>query len=189
MLALPAALSTALVAQTGTEAQPARGGPVINVGFAATLGGGWQIEGGELGLVRRFTRGPIRALTGGIRIGSFVDEGAILGGTKGFVGAAALGVRTARATLAEMGDEHNLTQIGFDVTIEANGYLASSSPLPQGSRWLALSVLPGVRIGALDGTQYGLVVGPTAFFGATTEVRGFLAFRIEAPLARREPHP
>jgi hypothetical protein len=186
MLALLGALSTPLAAQVP---ETARTGPVIGLGFAATLGGGWQIEGGEAGLVRRFGRGPIGALTAGVRIGSFVDEGAIIGGTRGFVSAATLGLRTARTTLAEMGDEHNLTAIGFDVTLEASGYLTSNSPLPQGSRWLAVSVLPGVRIGSSDGAQYGLVVGPTAFFGAKTEVRGFLAFRIEAPLARRERHP
>jgi hypothetical protein len=186
-------LSTPLAAQAPeTPAQspaPQRIGPAISAGFAATLGAGWQIEGGELGLVRRLGHGPIGAVTAGLRLGSFVDEGAIIGGTRGFVSAATLGLRSGRTTLAEMGDEHNLTQIGFDISIEASGYLTANSPLPQGARWLAVSVLPGVRMGPGDGAQYGLVIGPTVFFGSKTEVRGFLAFRIEAPLARRERHP
>jgi hypothetical protein len=186
MLALLGMLSTPLAAQTP---ETPRTGPAISAGFVATLGAGWQIEGGELGLVRRLRRGPIGALAAGVRLGSFVDEGAIIGGMRGFVAAGTLGLRTGRAMLAEMGDERNLTQIGFDVSIEASGYLTANSPLPQGARWMAVSVLPGVRMGSGDGAQYALVIGPTVFFGSTTEVRGFLAFRIEAPLARRERHP
>jgi hypothetical protein len=178
MLALLGALSTPLAAQAGA----------IGVGFAATLGSGWQIESGEIGYVHRMA-GPVRALSVGARLGSFIDEGAILGGTRGFVFAGTLGARSGRIMLAELGDEQNLTAIGFDVTIEATGYLTSNSPLPQGSRWGAVAFLPGFRVGSGDGVQYGFVIGPTAFFGSKTEVRGLLAFRVEAPLARRERHP
>jgi hypothetical protein len=192
MFAVLGALSTPLAAQaggggggggTGTKAN------AIGVGFVATLGGGWQIETGEIGYVRRFSRGPLRAVSGGIRMGSFIDEGAILGGARGFVAAATLGARTARLSVAELGEEQNITSIGFDVTLEASGYLTSNSPLPQGSRWGAVALLPGLRVGGGDGPQYSLVIGPTAFLGSKTDVRGLLAFRIEAPLARREPHP
>ncbi len=177
MLGLLGALSTPLAAQA------------IAAGFAATVGGGWQIEAGELALVRRRGGGPIRALSAGLRVGSFVDERAIFGGTRGFVGALSLGARTGRVTLAELGDEQQVTVIGLDVTVEASGYLASNSPLAQGPRWTAVSFLPGLRVGDADGTQYGLVIGPTVFFGATTDVRALLAFRVETPLARRERHP
>jgi len=179
MLVVLGALSTPLGAQSGA----------IGVGFAATLGSGWQIESGEIGYVRRMAGGPVRALSVGARIGAFIDEGAILGGNRGFVFAGTVGARSGRLTLAELGDEQNLTAIGFDVTLEATGYLAANSPLPQGSTWLAVALLPGLRVGGGDGAQYGLVIGPTAFFGSKTEVRGLLAFRVEAPLARRERHP
>ena len=178
MLALLGALSTPLAAQAGA----------IGVGFTATLGSGWQIESGEIGYVHRMA-GPVRALSVGARLGAFIDEGAILGGNRGFVFAGTLGARSGRIMLAELGDEQNLTAIGFDVTIEATGYLTSNSPLPQGSRWGAVAFLPGLRVGSGDGVQYGFVIGPTAFFGSKTEVRGLLAFRVEAPLARRERHP
>ena len=180
MLVVLGALSTTLAAQSGGA---------IGVGFAATLGRGWQIESGEIGYVRRTTRGPVRALSVGARLGSFVDEGAIIGGGQGFVFATTLAARSGRLMLAELGDENNLTRIGFDVTLEATGYLTSNSPLPQGSKWGAVAVLPGLRVGGGDGPQYALVVGPTWFFGSTNEVRGLLAFRVEAPLARRESHP
>lgn len=180
MLVVLGALSTTLAAQSGAA---------IGVGFAATLGSGWQIESGEIGYVRRMTRGPVRALSVGARLGAFIDEGAILGGNRGFVFATTLAARTGRLMLAELGDENNLTAIGFDFTVEATGYLTSNSPLPQGSTWGAVAFLPGLRVGGGDGPQYGLVIGPTVFLGSKNEVRGLLAFRVEAPLARREAHP
>ena len=94
------------------------------------------------------------------------------------------------ATLAEMGDDEGATVIGFDVTLEGSAYLASSSPLPQGSHWAAVALLPGLRAGSGDGVRYGLVIGPTAFFAnGKSTVRGLLGLRIEAPLARRERRP
>jgi hypothetical protein len=180
MSALLGALSTPLAAQSA-----------IGFGFAATLGDGWQIESGEIGYVRRVGGGPVRALSAGVRLGAFVDQGAILRGTRGFVAAGTLGARTGKLSLGELGDEHDQTAIGFDVAVEATGYLASNSPLPQRGRWAAVAVLPGLRIGGGGGTgpQYSLQIGPTVFFGSETTVRALLAFRIEAPLARREPYP
>lgn len=174
------ALSTPLAAQSGGA---------IGLGFAATLGGGWQIESGELGYVRRFGGGPVRAVSAGVRLGAFIDEGAFIGGSRGFVFAGTLGARTGQVGIAELGDEKNITAIGLDLTVEATGYLTANSPLPQGSRWAAVALLPGVRVGGGDGPQYRLVIGPTAFFGAKNEIRGLLAVRVEAPLARRERHP
>ena len=182
MLVALGALSTRLAAQSGGA---------IGVGFAATLGGGWQIESGEIGYVRRSTYGPFRALSLGARVGSYTDEGAIIGGNRGFVFAPTFAARTGRLMLAELGDENNLTQIGFDVTLEGTWYLTTNPPDSLRSTWGAVALLPGLRIGGTDGTQYGIVIGPTMFLGggAKSEVRGLLAFRVEAPLARREHHP
>ena len=194
MLVVLAALSTPLAAQTDSARapapEPARGRSAIGVGFAATLGNSWQIESGEIGYVRRSSHGLLGAVSIGARLGAFIDEGAILGGNRGFVFATTLAARTARLGLAELGDEQNVTLIGFDVTVEATGYLTANSPLPQGSKWGAVAVLPGLRVGGGDGPTYGLVIGPTWFFGGPeVQVRGLLAFRVEAPLARRERHP
>lgn len=189
MLVALGALSTPLVAQVEAPPPP---GPrsAIGFGFAATLGGGWQIEGGEVSYVRRFGNGAIGALSFGARVGAFIDEGAILGGTRGFVFAPTLALRTGTASLAQIGDDRTATAIGFDVTLEASGYLASSSPLPHGSRWGAVALLPGLRVGSGDGPRYGFVIGPTMFLGSgKSTVRGLLAFRAEAPLARRERRP
>ena len=187
MLVVLGALSTPLAAQTAPE--PGGGAGAIGVGFAATLGSGWQIEGAEIGYVRRATRGLVRALSVGARLGSYVDEAAILGGNRGFVFAPTLAARSGRLMLAELGDENNLTAIGFDVTIEATGYITANPPSPQPATWGAVALLPGLRVGGGNGPQYGFVIGPTWFFGSSSAVRGLLAFRVEAPLARRERHP
>jgi hypothetical protein len=195
MLILLGALSTPLAAQTEPAAAPPPEAPpqprasAIGVGFAATLGNSWQIESGEIGYVRRARGGLVRALSLGARIGSYVDEGAILGGNRGFVFAPTLAVRSGRLMIAELGDENNLTQIGVDFTVEATGYLTSNPPPLQRASWGAVALLPGFRVGGNDGPQYGFVIGPTWFLGSTNQVRTLLAFRVEAPLARRERHP
>lgn len=173
-----AALSTPLAAQSA-----------LAFGMNWTLGSGWQVEGGELGLVRSVGGGPIRRVSAALRLGSFIDEGAIIGGAKGVAAAAVFGVHTAPLAIAEMGDETNPAAIGADLTFEAAGWLGANSPLPQGSPWASVAVLPGLRFGHAGGVQYSVAAGPTWFFGRSTDVHGFLAIRIEAPLARRAPHP
>ena len=190
MLVASVALSTPLRAQLDEPPPPPPARAAIGFGFVATLGPSWQIEGGEVGFVRLFRGGGIGAVSIGARVGTFLDQAQIIGGTRGVVFGATLAARSATAGIAELGDDVNATNIGFDVTLEASGYLASSSPLPQGSRWLGLALLPGLRIGSGDGPRYGLVIGPTAFLSsAKPSIRGLFGIRIEAPLARRERRP
>ncbi|HJS44047.1 MAG TPA: hypothetical protein VJ755_11290 [Gemmatimonadales bacterium] len=156
----------------------------IGFGFFATLGSYWQIEAIEVGYVRTMSRGLAAfSLTG--RVGTFIDETAVMGGSRGMVFATTLATRTRMKRIAQLGEDERGTAIGLDVTLEASGYLASGSPFAQGSRWGAIALLPGLRIG-----KAAIVIGPTAFFaGGTTSVRGLLAFRGEATLARRERQP
>jgi hypothetical protein len=182
MLVAWGALSTSLVAQSTHRS-------AIAFGFTATLGPNWQIEGGDIAYVRRQS-GALGAFAIGARIGTFIDEGAIIGGSRGIVFAPTVSVRSGTARIAEMGDDEGATAVGFDVTLEGSGYLASSSPLPQGSHWIAVALLPGLRVGSGEGVRYGLVIGPTAFFAnGKSTVRGLLGLRVEAPLARRERRP
>jgi hypothetical protein len=175
MLALGLGLSTPLVAQTQWS-----------VGFAGTLGGGWQIEGAEFGAVRRLAAGPLRFGSLSVRLGSFVDEGAIIGGTRGLMAGVSLGARSGLAKLADVGTENSPSAFGVDLTVEATGYLGTRSPLPEGSPWAALSVLPGLRFGDADGVHYALLIGPSIFFGRTSDVHALLGLRFELPLAHRE---
>ena len=193
MLATLGALSTPLAAQSGVDSGAVastrvRGG-AYSLGLAATIGQSWQFEAAEIGYVRRRPHGAIGGLSVSARLGSFIDQGVILGGSRGFLFGATVAARSATAKVAEIGDEQNLTLLGLDVTLEASGYLAAKSPLPQGSQWAAVSLLPALRIGSGDGPRYAVMVGPTVFIGKETEWRGLLALRVETPLARGGAHP
>jgi hypothetical protein len=178
MLGALVGLSTPLAAQGGA----------LTLGFAGTLGSSWQIEALDVGYVRRM-HGPVAALALTARLGSFVDEGAIIGGARGFVFGTSLAARTPTATIAELGSDTSSSRVGVDLTVEATGYAGSHSPLAVGSPWGAVSVLPGLRFGDPNGTRFGLLLGPTVFFGDVTDTRMFIGVRFETPLARRKRHP
>src|SRR5947208_2815104 len=177
MLICLAGLSTPLAAQE------TRGG-MVTLGLAYTVGSGWQIQGFDVGYGRGMRSGPIAALSLSARLGEFIDQRAIVGGSQGFVFGATLAARSRALTIAEFGADTAPSRVGLDVTVETTGYAGAHSPLGIGSPWGAVSVLPGLRVG-----QFGIVLGPTAFFGTSTIVRAFLGLRFDVPLARRERHP
>src|SRR5881397_1686945 len=125
---------------------PAQGG-ALTVGLAYTVGSGWQVEGLDVGLARAVHAGPIAALSLTARLGSFIDEGAIIGGARGFVFGTSLAARTPTSTIAQLGADTSGGQIGLDFTLEATGYVGSKSPLPVGSPWGGVSGLLGLRFG------------------------------------------
>src|SRR5438105_3694886 len=168
---------------TPLAAQETHGG-MLTLGLAYTVGSGWQIQGFDVGYGRALRSGPFAALSLGARVGEFIDQRAIIGGSQGFVFGATLAARTRALTVAEFGADTAPSRMGLDVTVEATGYAGAHSPLGIGSPWGAVSVLPGLRVGG-----FGLVFGPTAFFGTATLVRPFLGVRFDVPLARRERHP
>lgn len=154
----------------------------ISFGYFATLGANWQIEALEVGYVFRRARG-LAAISLASRIGSFVDQSGYLTDSRGMVYAAALSVRTRVLEIAQLGDEEDNSPIGIDLTIEAAGYVASGSPLSEGSRWAALSLLPSLRIG-----PGAITLGPSLFLAGRQDhpaLRGVLALRGEAALSRR----
>jgi len=183
-----AALPAMLAAQS-SGAPPFKARPhAIGFGFFATLGAYWQMEGVEIGYVRRMQRG-LAALSLSSRVGTFINESSMIGGTQGIAFGATLAARTRMKSFAQVGEEEHGTAIGFDMTFEVTGYTASGSPLAR-TRWLAVSVLPALSLGSGDAAHFGIVIGPTAFLGdGKPSVRGMLAFRGEAPLARRERRP
>ncbi len=178
---------TMLVALTGLStplaAQETYGG-ILMLGLAYTVGSGWQVQGFDVGYGRTLRAGPFAAVSLGARVGEFIDQRAIVGGSQGFVFGATLAARTRALTVAEFGSDTAPSHMGVDVTIETTGYAGVHSPLGIGSPWGAGSALLGLRVG-----NFGLVFGPTAFFGTATLVRPFLGVRFDVPLARRERHP
>jgi hypothetical protein len=188
MLVALAALSTTLAAQSDT-AQSHKGPHAISFGFVATLGANWQIESAEIGYVHRPSRG-LAAIGVAGRVGTFINESTMLGGSQGIVFAATLSARTHMKSIAQLGADEHGTGIGFDLTFELSGYTAARSAMSLGSHWVGVSVLPAFSVGSGNSPHFGIVIGPTAFFsGGKPVLRGLLAFRGEAPLARRERHP
>ena len=193
------ALATPLTAQSGSPVPPAstpsESQPVyklrphaIGFGFVATLGANWQMEGVEVAYVRRMQRGLAAVSVSG-RVASFINESSMLGGTKGIAFGATVAARTRMKSFAQFGEEDHGSAIGADMTLEVTGYTSAGSPLSR-TQWLAISLLPALSVGSGDKPHFGLVIGPTLFLGdGKPAVRGLLAFRGEAPLARRERVP
>lgn len=193
MLVALGAWSTTLAAQSSgaPQAPPSikERRDAIGFGFVATLGANWQMEGFEIAYARRLRRG-LAAVSVSSRIGTFINESSMLGGTQGVVFGLTLAGRTRMKSIAQFGMDEHGTGIGFDVTFEVTGYTASKALMAQGARWLAVSVLPAFSIGSGDAPHFAIVVGPTAFlYSGKPLMRGMLAFRGEAPLARRERRP
>ena len=160
----------------------------IGFGFVATLGANWQMEGVEVAYVRRMQRG-LAALSVSTRVASFINESTMLGGSKGIAFGGTIAARTRMKSFAQFGEEEQGTSIGADLTLEVTGYTSSGSPLSR-TQWLAISLLPALSIGSGDSPHFGIVIGPTLFLGdGKPAARGLLAFRGEAPLARRERVP
>ena len=183
------AVATTLGAQSVAGKSKTPGPHAIGFGLVATLGANWQIESAEIGYVRRPSRG-LAAIGLAGRVGTFVNESSMLGETQGVVFAATLSARTHMKSIAQFGTEEHGTGIGFDLTFEVTGYTAARSPLALGPRWAAVSMLPAFSIGSGNSPHFAIVIGPTVFLHSGKPLmRGLLAFRGEAPLARRERHP
>ena len=179
MLVVASALSTPLTAQGAWS-----------VGFAATVGGGWQVEALDIVRMQRVHAGPFRWAAIGGRAGAFVDEGAIVGGSQGLLGGLVVQTRTGLMRIADVGNESNPSSFGLDLTFEAVGYAGKNTPLTGiGSPWGGFSVLPGLRFGDPESFRFGLVIGPTLFVGQQTDVRAFLGLRFELPTVHRTSHP
>jgi hypothetical protein len=194
MLAALAALSTPAAGQGGAaraSGAPPRDAPAggLTAGLVYTVGGSWQIQGFDVGYARAVHAGPLAVAAVGARLGEFINQDQIYGGSRGFVGGVTLATRTAMAPLAAIGADSAPVSFGVDLTLEATAYGAAHSPLPMGSFWGAVSFLPGLRIGNRTAWQGALLIGPTVFLGQVTQVRAFLGVRYEAALARGKRQP
>lgn len=158
----------------------------FTIGYSGTLGSNWQIEALEAGLVGHTGLGPVRYVSGTVRIGWFGDQGAIIGGTRGFIGAGAFAVRSGRVGLFNVGEDQNPTVVALDLTLEAAGYLAAHAPSPWVARSVSLAVLPGIRVGQSGAGQFVVLCGPAWFSGGGTwHAHVFLSARYEVPLGQR----
>ncbi len=161
----------------------------LAIGYAGTLGDNWQIEALEVGLVVPTGLGPVRSAVATARIGWFGDQGAIIGGTRGFIGGGALAVRSGRLKLFEVGQDASPTVVALDLTLEVAGYLASRAPAPWSPHAMSLAVLPGIRVGPSGGSQFSVLAGPAWFGDHVWHGHAFVAARFEVPLAQGRGGP
>lgn len=158
----------------------------FTIGYSGTLGSNWQIEALEAGLVGHTGLGPVRYIAATGRIGWFGDQGAIIGGTRGFIAAGALALRSGRISLFNIGEDQNPTVVALDLSLEAAGYLARRAPSPWVARSVSLAALPGLRVGQAGSGQFVVLVGPAWFSGGGTwHAHAFLSARYEVPLGER----
>src|SRR2546426_11032155 len=114
------ALSTPLGAQS-------RG--AWTLGFAGTLGGGWQVEAADVGYARAVRAGPLRVASLTARLGSFIDEGAIIGGARGFVLGLTPGGHTGLLPPADLGTATSQSEGGVGLSARGTGQLSARSPV------------------------------------------------------------
>src|SRR5207245_9565887 len=88
---------------TPLAAQETRGGGLVTFGLAYTVGSGWQIQGFDVGYGRGMRSGPIAALSLSARLGAFIDQRAIIGGSQGLVFGATPAARRRRPATAAAG--------------------------------------------------------------------------------------
>ena len=160
-------------------------GATFTTGLSATLGGEWQLQGVDIGVVRPVSLGLIRYVQVVVRAGSFVNEASLVSSARGFFGGLVLAGETPLVTLFDIGAEQAPTRIAFNVTLETSAYLAANSPFPQGARWIGVALLPSVRTVQTENIGFTFMLGPIAFLGHQTDVRALLGIRIEIPYATK----
>jgi hypothetical protein len=158
------------------------------VGATAFAGGTWQPSGIELGLTRRSGRGGGESLGLMLRLGSFVqDQAVIVGTTTGFF---LWGLGTWRRDLADLlriGSELNPTFLRLVGSVEAGGAGNFNSPLPQGGAMASLAGLLGFSYGLEDeeGGSFTILAGPAVFAGRRTTVHTQVTLRFHSRLRGR----
>src|SRR2546422_9316870 len=80
---------------------PLAGQNAVTAGLAYTVGSGWQVEGFDVGLARAVHAGPIAALSLTARLGSFINEGAIIRRARRVVFRPSVPARTPPASNAQ----------------------------------------------------------------------------------------
>src|SRR5205807_5607 len=166
MLVGLAGLSTPLAAQETS-------GGILTLGLAYTVGSGWQVQGFDVGYGRALRSGPFAAVSLGARLGEFIDQRAIIGGSQGFVFGATLAARTRALTVAEFGSDTAPSRMGVDLTIETTGYAGVHSPPGTGSPWGARCDAALTCVAAASGSAppTALVTHPSPPLGTTRMCR------------------
>ena len=157
-------------------------------GVTTFAGGTWQPSGVEGELLFRTDRLPCSSVGIGLRLGSFIQNQAVLiGGTQGFFAAVVANARLRLATLWMVGSERNPTFVKLELVPEAVASLNAHSPMAQGSTSLTGAALFGVTVGGrgpMDQT-FLLLAGPAWFGPKASEWHAQVSMRFTAPIGGR----
>jgi hypothetical protein len=156
----------------------------VLIGVSGFTGGDWQPSGIDLGLIRGLGRGQGQSVSLAVRLGSFVQDDAVLyGRTTGFFLGAILGLRAPIATIADVGTGPNPSAIRFVGVLEAGGWKNFNSPLPQGGVMGSVAPLVGISFSSGAGRidrGFAILVGPAWFIGKVNSGHVQLSLRYQS---------
>ncbi len=194
-------LPSALAAQLGPGGRPPRRGfedqepdttpTTATHGFqfgVTSYTGGWVPSALEAGINFR-TRGiPFQTLGLGVRIGSFIQNDAVLfGRTQGFFIGALGQARIPVANVFLVGDERNPTYVRLEGVLDGSVTWNIDNPMAQGAFGLTAGPLLGFSIGGrgpMDQTFF-LLAGPVWFGPKASEWHAQVSLRFASPLGGR----
>jgi hypothetical protein len=150
--------------------------------------GGWVPSALEAGLNFR-TGGPFSTVGLAVRLGSFIQNNAVLfGRTQGFfVGL----MGTARRPVADLwmvGSENNPTFVRVEGILDASATWNINNPMPQGGFGVLVAPLLGISIGGRGAMNQNflLAAGPAWFGPKASEWHVQVSLRFASPLGGRD---
>ena len=146
--------------------------------------GDYQPSGVDATLAFRTQGMPFKAVAIGLRLGSFMQNQAVLiGRTKGYYAAVVANVRRPLVTLATVGSEDYPTYLKLELILEGVASFAANSPMPQGAVSGILAPLLAVSFGNRGVLDQGLslVFGPAWFVGEKAEWHLQVGLRFQMP--------
>lgn len=162
------------------------------VGVTGFTGGDWQPSGVEIGLMRAVGAAPGQAAALMLRVGSFVQDQAVLvGGSTGFFTSVLGAFRRPIATLAIVGSERHPAYLRLLAVAELGASKDFNSPLPQGGFRGTAALLFGFSFGSAGriDESFALLAGPALFVGDASSSHAQVTMRFQSPLRRGRRGP
>ena len=157
------------------------------VGVTGYTGGDWQPSAVEIGLMRAVGGTPGQTAAVMLRLGSFVQDQAVLvGGTTGFFTSVVGVYRRPILTIAAMGSERALSYARMVGVLELGASKDFNSPLPQGGVRGTGALLIGFSFGGGGRIEesFAILGGPAIFVGDSSSTHAQFTMRFQSPLGR-----
>lgn len=159
----------------------------FTVGVTGFTGGNWQPSGVEVGTLRAVGAAPGQSVALMLRLGSFVqDQAVLIGGTTGFFVSVVGAYRRPLLTIAAMGSERDLSYARLAGVLELGVAKDFNSPLPQGNVRGTGAALVGFSFGGsgrID-ENFAILGGPAWFVGDASSMHAQFTMRFQSPLGR-----